>query len=265
MKPIIEELMECVLAWDRRERVADIRVGLGYTAVKLESGKAGVACTLRHRLDKGTCSLLSQAGTLAGIEAGQAIPLCRSQNVVEASIGLATLNAVIDWAENATSSFDEASSDAELVELLHIGPNDRVGMVGHIAPVVKSIRRHADSCVVFDEGKSGQEGIADTAQQNAILPRCDVVILSATSLLNHTFDDLLAQASGAREICAMGPSTPLLPEVFRARGVTLLAGRRFTDADQLLRIVSEAGGTKRFGSVSQKVNLVVKNPNDSHQ
>lgn len=258
MKPIIEELIECALAWNSRERVVDIRVGLGYTAVKLESGKAGVACMLRHRLGKGTCSLLPQAGTLAGIEVGQAIPFFRSHNVVEASIGLAALNALIDWTGDASSSFDEGSSNDELVELLHIGPNDRVGMVGHIAPVVNSIRQHANACVVFDEGKSGQEGITDTAQQSAILPHCDVVILSATSLLNHTFDDLLTQASIAREIGVMGPSTPLLPEVFHARGVTLLAGRRITDANELLRIVSEAGGTKRFGPVSKKVNLVLK-------
>ena len=41
MKPIIAELIEYALAWSSQERVADIRVGLGYTAVKLESGKAG--------------------------------------------------------------------------------------------------------------------------------------------------------------------------------------------------------------------------------
>jgi hypothetical protein len=77
-------------------------------------------------------------------------------------------------------------------------------------------------------------------------------------LLNHTFDGLLALASRAREICVMGPSTPLLPEFFCARGVTLLAGRQITDADAILRIVSEAGGTKRFGKVSKKVHIVLK-------
>jgi len=252
MKPIIEELIEYALAWNSQERVADIRAGLGYTAVKLESGKAGVACMLRHRLGKGTCSLLPQAGTLAGIGVGQAISLFHSHNVVEASIGLATLNALIDWTGDVNSSNDD------LVELLHIDSNDQVGMVGHIAPVVNAIRQHTNTCVIFDEGKLGQEGITDTAQESAILSQCDVVILSATSLLNHTFDGLLIQASGAREICVMGPSTPLLPEVFRARGVTLLAGRQITDANQILRIVSEAGGTKRFGTVSKKVNIVLK-------
>lgn len=252
MKPTIEALIEYALAWNSPERVADIRVGLGYTAVKLESGKAGVAAILRHRLGQGSCSLLPQAGTLAGIEVQQAILLICSHNVVEASIGLATLNALIDWKEDAGSSNDE------LVELLHISKDDRVGMVGHIAPIVKTIRQHANTCVVFDEGKVGEEGITDTAQESEILPQCDVVILSATSLLNHTFDFLLTQASGAREICVMGPSTPLLPEFFRARGVTLLAGRQITDADAILRIVSEAGGTKRFGKVSKKVNIVLK-------
>ncbi len=249
MKPVIDALIDYALAWKCAERIADLRIGLGYTAVTLESGKAGVACMLRHRLDGGACSLLSQAGTLAGMDVQQAIPLFRSHNVVEASIGLATLNALCEWQEG------EGVSNEDFGELLHIGSSDRVGMVGHIAPVVKTIRQRAKECIVFDEGKTGQDGITDTDQESEVLPECDVVILSATSLLNQTFDTLLTQSAGAREMCVMGPSTPLVPELFHERGVTLLAGRRFTDADALLRIVSEAGGTKRFGRVSQKVNV----------
>lgn len=252
MKPIIEELIEYALPLSGRERVADIRVGLGYTAVKLKSGKTGVACMLRHRLEKEGCSLLPHAGTLAGIEAERAILFLLSQNVVEASIGLAALNAVIDWKGNAGSSNDE------LVALLHIGKNDMVGMVGDIPPVLNAIRQQANNCVVFDEGKSEQEGITETTRESEILPQCDVVILSATSLINHTFDSLLIQASEAREICVIGPSTPLAPDVFRPRGVTLLSGRRITDADLLLRIVSEAGGTRRFGMASKKINITLK-------
>ncbi len=85
-----------------------------------------------------------------------------------------------------------------------------------------------------------------------------MVLLSATSLLNGTFDDVLSMASGAREICVIGPSAPLLPDIFRDRGVTMLSGRRFTDVDRLLRIVSEAGGTRCFGPVSVKVNIRLK-------
>ena len=44
--------------------VADVRIGLGYTAVKLESGHAGVAWTPRS--DAPCCTHFQGAGTLAG-------------------------------------------------------------------------------------------------------------------------------------------------------------------------------------------------------
>lgn len=261
MPPILEDVIDVVHDWNSRQRIADIRIGLGYTAVKLESGHAGVAGLLRHRLGRGSCSLLPQAGTLAGMLAADAIGLLRSASVVETSVGLAALNALIAWHAatfpEASAWRDAQSSNQELLDLLHLRADDRVGMVGNIAPVASAIRQRVRTCDVFDEGKAGQEGITDTARLPEILPRCDVVLLSATSLLNHTFDDVAAQAANAREMCVIGPSTPLLPEVFRPRGVTLLAGCRILDVEQVLRIVSEAGGTRRFGKLTQKINQII--------
>lgn len=253
-KPTIEALIDAVLPCHDQKRVIDIRIGLGYTAVKLNSGECGVACTLRHRLDDDTCSLLPQAGTMAGFEAAEAIPLIRSQNMLEAAVGLATLNAIAAPAHPQPESI----SEAPFSELLGLTWEDRVGMVGYIAPIVKELQQYAHEVIVFDEAKPLMNGITPTEQESQILPGCDVVILSATSLLNKTFDSLLEMASKAREICVMGPSTPLLPGVFQTRRVTLLAGRHILDADKILQIVSEAGGTKRFDRVTQKVYLSLK-------
>jgi len=252
MKPIIDTLIDRGLSLFSGQRLEDIRAGLGYTAVKLDTQRAGVACMLRHRLGKSTCSLLPDAGSLSGMAADRALHLLRSSNPVEASIGLAALNALVDEGEAGESSNDD------LVEMLGITPKDRVGMVGDIMPLLRMIRDHAGHCVVFDEGKNEEAGITATDLEREELPRCSVVLLSATSLLNGTFDDVLSMASGAREICVIGPSAPLLPDIFRDRGVTMLSGRRFTDVDRLLRIVSEAGGTKCFGPVSVKVNIRLK-------
>ena len=249
MTPIVEALVEHGLSLAGEERVADVRVGLGYTAVRLESGKTGVGAMLRHLLDKGGCSILPYAGTLAGKKVREVVPLLRSSGIVEASIGLAALNALFQWEGPA-----EASND-DLVRLLRISPQDRVGMVGDMAPVLERIRPYADRCVVFDDGRPEEEGITEASLEQDLLPKCDVVILTATSLLNGTFDGLVVLSGRAREICVMGPSTPLTPEVFRERGVTLLCGRRFTDPDRLLRVVSEAGGTRSFGPLGRKVNL----------
>ncbi len=253
MNTIIEELIEYGLSHSKGERVEDVRVGLGYTAVKLDSAKAGVACMLRHRLDNAGCCLMANAGSIAGSPADRVIPLLRSPNIAETSVGLATINALIQQ-----DRYDEDSSNDDLVQLLNITSNDRVGMVGDITPIFNRIQKHAKECIVFDEGKSAWEGITDTSLEKEMLPRCDVALLSATTLLNNTFESVLSMVTGAREICVIGPSAPLLPEVFKKRGVTLLSGRRFLDADRLLRIVSEAGGTKCFGPVSLKVNIQLK-------
>lgn len=253
-KSTIDAVIDAVLPRHDQKRVVDIRIGLGYTAVKLDSGECGVACTLRHRLNDATCSLLPQAGTMAGLEAAEAILLFRSHNMLEAAIGLATINAITAPDPPQSGS----TADVPLSKLLGITSEDRVGMVGDIGPIVKALQQCAHEVIVFDEAKTMMKGITPTALEAQILPRCDVAILSATSLLNKTFDALLEMASKAREICVMGPSTPLLPEVFRTRNVTLLAGRRILDADKILQIVSEAGGTKRFEQVTQKVYLTLK-------
>ena len=252
MNSTVEALIEYALSEKRTERIVDIRIGLGYTGVKLESGKCGVACLLRHRLGSGTCSLLSQAGTMSGSDVSQIVPLARSQSVVESAVGLATVNAL------AAQDEYEVTPSQDLSELLRITQEDQVGMVGYIAPVVRDLRRQAKEVFVFDEAKVGMSDVCEVSQEAQLLPHCDVVILSATSLLNHTFDTLLEMSSQAREICVMGPSTPLIPEIFRDRGITLLAGRQIVDTDKLLQIVSEAGGTKKFSRVTKKIYLSLK-------
>jgi len=87
------------------------------------------------------------------------------------------------------------------------------------------------------------------------LPQCQVVVMSATTLLNHTIDGLLDCCKAAREIALLGPSTPFLPEPFRKRGVTILSGVQVLDGPRVLRVVSEAGGTRNFGPAVRKLTL----------
>jgi uncharacterized protein (DUF4213/DUF364 family) len=251
MNSTINDLVEYALSLENREDVIDIRIGLGYTAVKLSSGKCGVACVLRHRLDSGGCSLLSQAGTLSGQDVSQLIPLARSTNILETSVGLAAINALAEQG-------GENSSQQDLIDLLQITEQDRVGMIGCIEPLVQKIRQRTDSLFVFDEARSEQNGITEARVIPTILPRCDIVLLSATTLVNNTFDSLMQMSAQARERCLLGPSTPLFPKFFQTRGITVLAGRQIVEADKLLRIVSEAGGTRSFRKVTNKVNIVLR-------
>jgi uncharacterized protein (DUF4213/DUF364 family) len=189
---------------------------------------------------------------LAGQDVSQLVPLARATNILEISVGLAAINALAEQG-------GENSAQQDLIDLLQITEQDRVGMIGCIEPLVRKIRQRTDKLFVFDEARSEQNGIITEARAiPTILPQCDVVLLSATTLVNNTFDSLMQMSAQARERCLLGPSTPLFPKFFQTRGITVLAGRQIVETDKLLQIVSEAGGTRRFGKVTKKVNIVLR-------
>jgi uncharacterized protein (DUF4213/DUF364 family) len=83
------------------------------------------------------------------------------------------------------------------------------------------------------------------------------VIISATTLINETFDEIVAHTMSAREVILLGPSTPLLPEAFEGTPLTYLAGIQIIDRRKTLAIVSEGGGTRRLTKLGTVRKVVV--------
>jgi len=59
-------------------------------------------------------------------------------------------------------------------------------------------------------------------EDKALLGRSDVVIITASSLVNKTFDDLLLYASHARAVGLYGPSASVIPDVLFERGIDFI-------------------------------------------
>jgi len=137
--------------------------------------------------------------------------------------------------------------------MIHLGPGDKVGMVGFFAPLIKAIRDTGCGLSIFEKNLARGEGLFSPDEIPNKLPECSVVILSATTLINHTFETIVPYAAQAREIILLGPSTPLSPEIMGIYGVTRLAGMKIVVPEKVLRIVSEGGGTQRLGRAVKKV------------
>jgi uncharacterized protein (DUF4213/DUF364 family) len=225
---------------------ADIRIGLGYTAVRVDDGRCGLAFTL-HEEEYESCCVVPEAGTLTGRSVMELAEYINSPDTTACAIGLAAINAIIDP--------PAAAVESDILDLLPIRDDDSVGMVGYFGPLVDPIKGKAKALHIFERRPIPELGVLPEAEQSDLLPKCQVVILSATTLLNHTIDGLLDYCQSAREIALLGPSTPFLPGVFGRRGVTMLSGLQVVDAPQILRIVSEGGGTRQFGSAVRKLSL----------
>jgi len=228
-------------------RVLDVRVGLGYTAVQLADGGTGTAYTFRHRGRAG-CSVLDSARPLARRQASDLLALLGSQDAIEAGVGLACANAL---ANRKGGDF----VDGDVLHHLHIGPEDRVGMVGHFAPMVAAIQKRARLLTVFEIIDRPTELLRPQEEALEELPRCQVALITATSIINHTIDELLEAAASCREVVVLGASTPLVANVFADNRPTMLSGVIVEDPSAVLRDVSEGGGTRQLRPHVRKVTL----------
>lgn len=248
---ILEDLLGYMALKGESERVSEVCVGLGYTYVQAEDGRVGVSYTLLEQ-GKAYCTVLRDAGGYARKGLKETAELVFSKNPLEKSIGLAAINA---------SSRPEGGLNGDISKVLSISLEDNVGMVGFFGPLVSPIRSKAQSLSVFERNPSLLENnafIFPEQEAYKVLPECDVVLLTATTLLTGSFDGLASCLTKAREVVLLGPSCPLFPEVFSKTPVTLLSGILVHDQEGLKTRVREAGGTPTFSHSTLKVNVPTK-------
>jgi len=227
--------------------VADVRLGLGYTAVRLDNDCAGVAYTFRDAGFTG-CSAFNGVRPLAGRPAGELLEYLDSPGKIESTLGLAAANAL-------ANSRPAVASSGDVLDAVEILPSDRVGMVGFFGPLVPVLKKRVQALEIFEETIEPGTGLLPASEAFSRLPDCDVALITSTTIINDTIDRLLDAASRCRETVLLGSSTPLLPEAFRDTPVTCLSGITIDDPAGILQVVSEGGGTRFFKPFVTKWNL----------
>ncbi len=247
---IRKRLKEKALTLAQGRTLAEVRIGLGYTAVQLDNDQTGVACTLHHEV-QGNCTVFKGKGPLQGQAASSVLEMFDAPGTVESAVSLATSNAL-------TNRLSPAMHTGDILDNVTLYPDDHVGMVGFFAPLVSRLTSHIAHLDIFEKKAGLGPNILPTEAAPEILPQCQVAVITSTSIINHTIDDLLKACIPCREVILLGASTPLVPEVFAETPVTVLSGAIVAQPAAMLQIVSEGGGTKLFKDNVHKVNCRVE-------
>jgi uncharacterized protein (DUF4213/DUF364 family) len=215
--------------------VRQVLVGAFWTAVVLGTAppRCGLASTL-HGVDDHDSPPIPRAGRLLEHTGRELAGWLHSSSILEASIGMAAFNALLEVDEAASTEIN-----AEDV-ILEQGTGRRVAIVGHF-PFAERVRRAAAECWVLELHPRPGDLPAERADE--VLPQADVVALTGTSLINHTFDDLIRLCRPDAFVLLLGPSSPLSPIIFEV-GVDAVSGTLVTDPEQVLRSVGQ-GATFR--------------------
>ncbi len=221
-------------------RIERLVIGLGYTAALTGKG-LGLSYTLISRKD--SCTVNPTAGSFAGGTIGDALEVIGRDTggIINRTILIALFNSTVDF-----GSLKNAGSDA--VELMALRPQDRVYMVGYFEPLVAAVESRCASLKIIEERHGATTDVIEAGEWNS-----DANIITSTSLINGTFEDIARKCERSRANCLMGPSTPLDPELFEGRNIGFLAGLKPVNYERVLEIVSEGGGTKLFNRHCEKI------------
>ena len=236
---IHEKIYEAAIEKARNFIISDVRIGLGYTLVELDKTACGLSYSFTKELNSKTCTVLNYAGELVGEKASYLIEKIFSYNLLDSVLAIAAANAILNE-QTVSDDYDIVSS---------VNKESSVVMIGYFGPLVPIIEKKAKRFVVC-ERDSKRDVFPDFAAYFE-LKKCDIAVISATTLINKTIDNLL-EAAEAETVAILGPSALMDKEVFKDTNVTHLCGSFVTDIKKAKLIISQGGGTQVLKAATKK-------------
>ena len=228
---ILDDLMS-VLNFDAP--VKDIRQGVFHTGVVTRH--CGLAATLPRDALKQEPPLVKEPGSLQDRSARDLARMAYSESILEAAIGIAAINSLIEVDEHQCTELNAA----ELI--MEKGEGKNVAIVGHF-PFIPKVKKHTKELWVIE--KNPKEGAFTENEADELIPKADVVALTGTSLTNHTIEHLLELCSPRAYVIILGDTAPLSP-IFFEYGLDAVAGTKVVDPELALRCVSEGANFRQI-------------------
>lgn len=237
----INTLFSDLLLEENIEKLKDLKIinyvlGLSYVAVETQKG-VGLAYTFRSEI-KSDCEILNK--DLHNKHAEDAAAMINSYDLLESAFGLATINSVLNSGQTEeTEIFDNVDFCKK-----------NIGMIGFFRPVVEKLSSIVNNLYIFE--LKDIPGSYPPEYAKKLLPECDIVIISGTTLINKTAEDFFHYISSASKRIILGPSTPLSEKLSKYAD---LYGFRVTDNKACLAAIAQGGGMKSLKSCGKKVAL----------
>lgn len=167
-------------------------------------------------------------GKMRGKPALQLAEYAKSNNLLEASIGMATINSLLNVDEAKCSNVNAGDILAKK------GRGKKIAIIGHF-PFIEKLKAVANTLWVIEQNPYGEDLPAEAARD--ILPQADVIGLTGTSLINHTFEGLISLCKD-KFVVMVGPTSPLSPVIFD-HGVDVISGIRVIQPKRMLACITE--------------------------
>ena len=175
---------------------------------------------------------------------------CLDEDPLLTAVGLGALNAVSQHLLR-TAGFDlDRATDP--VGQLDLAGARHVGMVGFFAPLVREWENYPGALTVIEKDPQFLErsGPFEVTDQTDRLRECDRVLITGSTLINDTLDDVLSHCDPSARVALVGPSASCLPDPIFDRGVDVVGSTMVCDLPLLETLLEAdqpwAAGTAKY-------------------
>ena len=199
------------------ERVSSVVSGDFWNLCTLETGKKGLAMTTAGN------TISPEIRDFSSLPAKIAAKAVKSWNLEEAGAGMAVINACYNTVDRLHSLHCYEPYERYCTEGLELA-GKTVGLIGHLTMPPEILR-----CVrqVYIMERHPQPGDYPDSACEYLLPKCDVVLITGSSLVNKTLPRLLELSEKAYTIVT-GPTVPMCPALLNCN-IQRLAGMVVSD------------------------------------
>lgn len=165
-------------------------------------------------------------------------------NIAHRTLLLAYYNSIY----NTTSDYKQST---DLIQEMNLKASEKISMIGFFRPLVPYFAKSGILPVVFDDFCSSPEVTANSEKPEQLYSS-DVLIITATSLINNTFCKEIALLNSKARIYILGPSALMIPYFKEEYGVERIFGSIIMNDDGVKQAIIKGGGTPSFSSFVQK-------------
>lgn len=162
--------------------------------------------------------------------------MAHSESILEAAIGLATINSLLDVNEESCLELNARDLIADK------GKDKRIAIVGHF-PLIPKLCDSSKELWVIE--KNPREGDFTEDETENLIPRADIVGITGTAFTNHTLERLLDLCNPKAYVVVLGDSAPLSPILFDY-GVDAVSGTKVINNELALRCVSQGANFRQI-------------------
>ncbi len=251
MNTINHRLFDAMVPKAGATDIDHICLGLGYTAVTTDAGHLGLAYTYFDR--KTGCTLVRDYQNFEGRPAAELLSLITSEMPLDRSMALALINAL---AQPDLMQLPSDRGNGLLFDCLKIGPSAKVAMVGFFKPLMAQLESIGAEVEVIDAFRSMGD---KEAFYKKLANWADAALITSTTLLNNSFEEIMAQMAGEVRAALVGPSTPMVAGAFAAwPAIKALAGTVPLENGPILRSVRHGLGTPYLHKYSKKAIMILE-------